>query len=758
MKELKICGLFLMISLLVSYPQKTSSLCGGGDDFGIAYYSFFSPILNNTDVYKPLFFTFERLYDYEWTSKESKQQDNLQSWGVYFKNQVKEEAIQEIVYSISLEDMQKITDWVRDRNTILSESLQKNEMVQYLANSNDMDAADYLCFAKKCEPHTVSGIYYWDEPVRDKDAIEKLIIEGKNTYSSSRNPFLKLRYAYQVIRLTHYIAEPRRVITEFTTLINPLIAQKKIDDLIFYWSLGHYAGALRMLGNEADAAYYFSIVFDKCPSKRIASYYSFKITSDESFSRALAMCRTNREKTSLYLLRAINPSSNSVEEMNIMYSLDQNSDQIELLLVREINKLESSILNTDLSNNLLFFEDYKSFSESEQVDYLRDLKNFTELVIKEGKVKNILFWQLADTYLDFLNGSPDLATKRLDEILIQTKDTLQIRQIQYMQSAIEISTLKVADEKVENELYTKILAQNNEYLTDFYTRNLERLYTLQGEKGKSFLCYKSIWNLAEQPEMEIIDDLLAFSRKSNKTLFEKKLLGHFSQKELESSLLEMKATSFMGEDKLSEAIAILEKLPENEIPSLSNDPFGIAINDCYESCIAGDETKLSLAKKLLELKEIAKGTNKEAMQANFLLGNAYYNMTWFGNAWESLRYYRSTSDLWYYSYSKNEKTTTGNKNIANFDCSKAESYYLQAVRLADKNRDKETAAKATFMAAKCEQNRYYISDGYDNWSSPVVFHSFRTNFEILKSKYKKTKFYKQAMDECKYFNTFVNSK
>jgi hypothetical protein len=82
--------------------------------------------------------------------------------------------------------------------------------------------------------------------------------------------------------------------------------------------------------------------------------------------------------------------------------------------------------------------------------------------------------------------------------------------------------------------------------------------------------------------------------------------------------------------------------------------------------------------------------------------------------------------------------------------------------------DKEFIAKCAFMAAKCEQNRFYLDKGYlidDNeyhgnceQNPEIKKENYRTYFKVLKDKYSKTKFYQQALKECKYFNYFVTNK
>ena len=93
----------------------------------------------------------------------------------------------------------------------------------------------------------------------------------------------------------------------------------------------------------------------------------------------------------------------------------------------------------------------------------------------------------------------------------------------------------------------------------------------------------------------------------------------------------------------------------------------------------------------------------------------------------------------------------------NSDCSYALKFYEKAMSVAS---DKELVAKACFMAAKCEQNMYYISDEpkeEDYWIGIYPnYELYRTNFKKLRDEFNKTGYYNEVINECKYFAYFVN--
>jgi len=87
------------------------------------------------------------------------------------------------------------------------------------------------------------------------------------------------------------------------------------------------------------------------------------------------------------------------------------------------------------------------------------------------------------------------------------------------------------------------------------------------------------------------------------------------------------------------------------------------------------------------------------------------------------------------------------------DCSRALVEYLEGLKIAKETGDMELAAKCCFMAAKCEQDNYYLLGKRDIALKNL---SYRTCFRIMKKDYSTTEFYRDALKECGYLSDFVN--
>ena len=130
-------------------------------------------------------------------------------------------------------------------------------------------------------------------------------------------------------------------------------------------------------------------------------------------------------------------------------------------------------------------------------------------------------------------------------------------------------------------------------------------------------------------------------------------------------------------------------------------------------------------------------------------------MSYFGHAYQALDYFRSGSS-W---YDINSTTTPdyydapfGNKE--HFDMTKAIDYFEKCRNVTSND---TLAARATFMAAKCELNAFYQDPKttYNGVGVPKLPLQYRNYYDLLKTKYNTTPVYQKAIEECKFFKYYV---
>src|SRR5690606_8832494 len=150
------------------------------------------------------------------------------------------------------------------------------------------------------------------------------------------------------------------------------------------------------------------------------------------------------------------------------------------------------------------------------------------------------------------------------------------------------------------------------------------------------------------------DRMIALLEKPDKTPFERYLTGtderedaHYTRQRIgdaeltREKLLDYKATLFVREGMLEEAAAVFRQIPDEFWTGFpyamfaQDDPFVVNLEDPhnYVKQDSARYNKRTIVDRMLRLqREADKNPGKRALN-NYLLGNAYYNMTWHGKYW-----------------------------------------------------------------------------------------------------------------------------
>ncbi len=189
-------------------------------------------------------------------------------------------------------------------------------------------------------------------------------------------------------------------------------------------------------------------------------------------------------------------------------------------------------------------------------------------------------------------------------------------------------------------------------------------------------------------------------------------------------------------------------------------PWHDYLNDWqrYDKPVAQAYTKLTLAQKLSELqKKLDTSKNMEVKsKLHYQLASAFYNMSYYGNSWNALAYYRSGSD-----WNEGKYDQPWKKEY--YGVYKAKEHYQKAYELT---KDKEFKAAAFFMVAKCAQRQIamppYNYDNYEQYEKDVdaFYKKFKNNplFAQFVKEFGTTKFYKYTYTRCSYLRDFVTQK
>ncbi len=754
-------------------PQQISRACG--PSFSVRGYTFLNPGIVTPPVpgvsLKNKYLRFSELYRTFFEEKEQvKQNANLAEWSERFCGLVDENDLAWLIYKSSPEDLDLLLTATKSKSLPVPVRLRDNDFADYLWRKKCTETINYLRFAKRCEPHVVSNGSRWNRSPRDTAAMTRLIDEGKKHFKKTKSDYIRLRYAFQLVRLAHYARRYQQCLDLYDELIAQIdkLKARWDDSILPWWISGHRAGALRALGNRVEAAYQYTLIFMHSPERRASAFRSFLVSTDEEWEALMNRCLSDRERAWALAIRAGDKRSKSLDDLREIYRLDPANDQLEALLVKEMDLMELNFLG--LSFNPFASQNKQVFQvpESGLEDYLVSLLQFVKEVAAERKVSRPLFWRIAEAYLTFLAGDNYAADKVFEEIEEQdVQDAALKEQLAVIRLAMKISRLSKPDDETEafvahlikkDSLYRKYT-----YMPDFVKHRMAALYRQNGNPGKAFLCLSSFDELRANPKMEMVDDLLKMAQKKEPNAFERMLLRNLTA----NDLLDMKASLYMARGEMEAAYETYRRMP-----AANWDDYGLynvfreTTRDCIRCYRRRDTTTTDLLNKgellenLIDLDYKTRAGIGNVAMHHYRLGLALYNMSYFGYAWEVMDYTRSGATWNFLNKGKDGEFCFYpyfNCIRENTDLSKA-LYHFQKARLLA-GVETELGARAAFQAARCEQKMHFASDAWQPPpccnNMPMLTEKEIPHYQKLKEQYSSTQFYQQVISECKYFAAYA---
>jgi hypothetical protein len=738
----RIYKIFLVLSVsavIFLFPTDNTNGCADFSYYDV-YYEILNPKVLKTSL-EPFFFSESDYYN-EKDLDEKKA--NLLDWKNYFQNVPKYKDLNAIIYNSKIKDLLEVKKYVIYDSLKFINNYSGNSVVKYWMARKDTESVAYLIFAKKCEPDVEKPQGYWGEIKRDTVYMNNLIKLGIKEYKNTKSDFVKLRYGYQIVRLAQYTGQYKRAVDLYDSLISKL----KVKSIIQDWALSNKAGCLLRLGDRALSLRLFAKVFSECPSRRKAAIESFDFKNDSLFNECLQLCENNKEKIAAWFMRAYDGSTiRGIEEIN---QLDESSNYMSVLLTRAVNMYEK-----DIQQKNALFKDSLSAEQKQQGEKILKLSSRIE---KESKIKNRNLWYAVSGYMSGLLAHESNAKVYFSKAALLTKanDIRFTTDLKYMRIVSKILNLRKLDSTTESSILGDLKWFKENQVKPYWndTTNIDNVYSFI----KKVLAYKYLMQ-GDSVKMGIFDDIYlyaysnsisrkiySFMNRKDLTEYDKFILETFRYKK--SNMRNIIGTNYIFNHEYSKAIRIFKE-GKTKLDTLKKDPFSVNLNDYpVEKIKNGSYTKLTYAERMVELDSLLKTGDPDSAQDYYLLANGYYNITFFGNSWNAATFYWTIDTTFY--------NNIGSINF--YSSSAAEKYYVKAMNTA---KSREFAAKCCFMASKCEQNDYYNKSGRltsDIWLSvdSTIKHSdYRTFFRILKNKYSDTQFYKEALHECKYFNTFV---
>ncbi|MCH5716364.1 hypothetical protein [Niabella hibiscisoli] len=650
------------------------------------------------------------------------------------------------------------------------------------------------------EPHA-TGISEWEPEKRDSIVMDRLMKNGLQLYTAAKTDLFKLKYAYQVIRLAHYNNRSNDAIKYYDEMVSANTTQSVLQPM----SLALKAGALFRTGKNHEAAYLFSKAFHQGQAKKISNYYGFDwaVVRTDNLKQYLSFCKNDGEKADMLSLFALRNPDNGLAFLKQVYQLKPSSDLLPTLVVREINKYEerylTPLIGKEYNSGLLGISYYYQYTGKETDSLLRKEKpelgafvEFVNNISKDAKVKDPALMQLSAAYgayvlRDYKKANSLLAplktanlNARLQDQWMLTNLLVQISSQDKIDAAFEEKILpslrwlyskcfKNEKEKGEENVYyygNEEKGQSYKFYRNVLVDILSKRYKAQGNLDKALLAIgspeslmpeyydQSTEFLRSQLNGQQAEALYHFLAAKKFTPFEQFLVTNNRLKI--KTVADFAGTAYLRDHNYDKAIEWLQKVPgQNKV--IEKDPFKELLYD-QEERLPGDKVttnKLAYAREMKRLQGLVKTDAANAAQHLYKLALGYYNITYYGYAWNLVEYWRSGADGYYVP-----------KNATDFQkdyycATTAEAYFKKAMEAST---NQEFKAKCLFMMAKCSQKQlpkpqYSDFGNYDEYRQKAdkyeVEFTHNRYYPQLKAQFGNTKFYKDALTRCSYLSDFA---
>ncbi|HXB11101.1 MAG TPA: hypothetical protein VNZ45_03865 [Bacteroidia bacterium] len=775
--------------VIILLPKRVLKACTDFLDPDQFHISFFNPSIQVAKDNYALYLSYHALngissdwIENKYTSKyiPTAEDTNIGEWAAYFGFKAKKEDINVVVYKLKYTALSSIINSGR-----VPDSLKDNSCLSILMkNKTYANVVSYLLFAKRCEPLVTYLPPWWEEKPKPKDTMKMiaLLAEGLPLYKKETSDVIKMRYAYQLVRLAGYANENGRCVKLYDQCISPL----KIPSTIRNWALLIRGVALINNGNKAEGNYDLSLVFDRCKEKKIVAFQYFDASAGASadlMEAALHLCKNDHEIAVVMAMKATGVYAAYPIGLTDVYKFDPNLPDLENLIVREINKQEQIVLKAQLftSSKYSYINgsgigsfDYDESTKKTKENRLGDLSAIMDKILDEGKMKNRALPYLAKAYIALLQSNTDLCKKTLDDAAQYCKGNSKMEdQLHFLNLLCRINSEKKLKSSVEDAIYPELVwlsgkdhpVVNYEYYANVM-RVLAMKYMAQDDFAKAVVCIsksakvdasESIASFGETYEMlnrsgthDNIKAVLELLQKKKKSDYEKFITDSF--KFDNDRLLDFQGTLYLKEHNFEKAADAFSQITpeywkeEKFKTYLAANPFSTLITDTHAKTYLDTVAynKYTFSKKMVELQK------KKDAQAMYAYATGLYNMSYFGNSW------LMDVDAWssgdYYSYSDTAMKKYGAYPVNTafsdeyFGCAKVKNAYLAAMNAS---KDPEFKAQCCYMAAKCQQKELGLFDTSDTTLRKCSL------FETIRTQYNTTHYYDTIKRECSLFSEFV---
>lgn len=725
----------------------------------------------------PFYYSADYYYSTNTVSGVDKELNCLE-WQKKLGNQIDPKDVHLILYDTDAEQFENAFE-----SKSLKKAFEKNTFIEALLLPKNKAFLNYILFAKKLEYNSNTDVKWesWeqvgynskDHKLADLENFEKKI-------KTAKDPFLKQRYAFLILRYSFYAQDKNEVIR----LYDAYFAENK-DTILEPWALYYKALCVEDLVLQN---YLLSKVFATCEEKSFAvlQHYNWKLTAE-----TLALAQDNEERSvilSIESLRNPAPDLKTIKEVN---ELSPNSVNLSFLIGREINKLEDWIFTPQYSNNgspsVVFqgtdwYGDYANAREEnfkKDILYLRELEYFLISIREQTSGEQKEYLTAAIAQLCFMDDDIELGKRYTNMISDKANASIQMQKnIQLALVSLKQDDLK--NEDVQNQLFTYFDSVENLVESDKgLFKNLYSLYRIASadffKKGdrvtagllfmKSDLKNEGEYSVYNNPyfysyigyfertaTIEDVDKLMALQQKEDKTSFEKYICSGTIAPNIDY-YKDLKGTIAFRNDDLELAYETFSSMPKDFWEKnyaftdfLNENPFTPKILQKQEERKFDYRfNKAEFIEKLIQLKK------QNTASGNLQLANAYFNVSYLGNSWMMVAYDWTSGESYIdYVYGDNSEQEKTYQKGNYYSLTMAKMYYEKALKMSTNKNEK---AFASLMLFECNYYSHYanIISAEEEEKNPFKAGKELVNFYSI---YKTTPAFKKY--NCPLLASFIN--
>jgi hypothetical protein len=753
MKRLRIFILLIVSPILLLAPKYLVNACGFRVAPGEYRFWLLQPDLTQERELTPFFFASTYFYKGdEKAGAETYPQKNIEEWLELVRSEEKKKRPGEVRVRKSDIDI-LLYSTTPDLFFGKSDSLAKvNSFMRYLLLDENSTDFRYIQLSKKVE-QLAANPDPWEEGLIPHANIGRIIDEAQTLYRQAGSDFVKMRTAFQLMRLYSFNGNVAALCRVYDERIAPVRSDSWIK------SAALYQKALR--GELPNSDRLLAQVFDRGDYNK--SYCLMHLRSAKVDSLVRTTSNTH-ERVVLQAMKVFNFPGRTLADIQNIYKSEPGYREIPFLFLREINKTEDWLETGqvtgfkpavhDATYGWQWGETYRRYNQANfQADraYASQLNDFLLRVANDGRAAQPALLYLFSAHLSMLLGDNVNAGKRLQAAGAFAGLPRNVKsQIAINRFLLSLDIRKELDDSLQAkllELLREPAVRLGMYDADIMKDQLI-LYTARkmirwGDKARGLMLlsrtrralgelpiseYKDVYQeIAETAEPSDYDKMIKILDRGQKTAFERFVttgrfgspMEYYSYYDLSdyklmwdrNRLLDGKASWYLRKNNLEAAAQTLRRIPDSfwrHHPFkefTGGNPFYLDINKTghYRGKTEVDYNKRTIVEKMLVLKALAQNDPASRAESHFQLANAWYNMTYRGNNWLMVKSWWSVNEL-DKDYPAIERTAF---NDFYYGCDRAKELYLLAMH---ETHDQKLATLCCFMAGLCNDHRkYYLS-------------------------------------------------